>query len=176
GRMTALALALSSYTFITGCGKTTAPIENTDSTGTVAFDLRLPDGRQINSASYMITGPNNFTKSGTINVSNSNTLSATIGGLPPGNLQITITAMTVDGTVSCGGMKTFTVTAGQTANVQVPLSCHEAPRTGSVSVNGTLNLCPTVDGISANPAEANVGATIALTAVAHDSDAGPQAL
>src|SRR4029079_16465363 len=65
---------------------------------------------------------------------------------------------------------------GQSSTVQVPLSCHEAPRTGSVTVNGTLNLCPTIDGVSANPAEANVGAGIALSAVAHDSHAGPQAL
>ena len=43
----------------------------------------------------------------------------------------------------------FNVTAGQTVSVQVPLACHEAPRTGSVVVNGTLNICPTIDGISA---------------------------
>ena len=54
----------------------------------------------------------------------------------------------------------------------MPLTCHEAPRTGSVIVNGTLNVCPTIDGVSANPAEVNVGGTIALSAAAHDSDAG----
>jgi hypothetical protein len=175
--MTALALALSSYTFVAGCGKTSAPIEHTDSTGTVAFDLRLPDGRTINTASYKITGPNGFMKTGTIDVSNSNTLTATIGGLPAGmGFQITITGMTTDGSLNCGGSQTFNVTAGQTVTVQVPLACHEAPRTGSVTVNGTLNVCPTIDGVSANPAEANVGAPIALSVVAHDSDAGPQAL
>jgi hypothetical protein len=161
GRMTALALALSSYTFITGCGKNSTTIENPSSTG----------------ASYAITGPNGFTTNGTINVSQSNTLTATIGGLPAGmGFQITIQAMTTDGSVSCGGSKMFNVTAGQTVSVQVPLACHEAARTGSVVVNGTLNVCPTIDGISANPAEANVGAPIALSATAHDSDAAPQAL
>ncbi|HXU04806.1 MAG TPA: hypothetical protein VN903_27775 [Polyangia bacterium] len=175
--MTALALALSSYTFISGCGKNSTTIDNRDSTGTIAFELALPDGRQINTASYSITGPNGFMKSGTINVSQSNTLTATIGGLPVGmGFNITITAMTTDGSLSCGGSKTFNVSAGQTASVQVPLACHEAPRTGSVIVNGTLNVCPTIDGISANPAEANVGASIALSVAAHDSDAGPQAL
>jgi len=176
GRMTALALALSSYTFIGGCDRHTAPIENRDSTGTIAFDLRLPDGRTINSFNYSITGPNGFSKSGTIDVSNSNTLTATIGGLPAGTLQITLSGVTTDGSANCGGSKSFTATAGQTISVQVPLTCHEAARTGSVSVNGTLNVCPTIDGISANPAEANVGASIALSVVAHDSDAGPQAL
>ena len=66
--------------------------------------------------------------------------------------------------------------AGQTASVTVPVLCREAGRTGSVLVNGTLNICPTVDGIGANPAEVHVGGTIALSALAHDSDAGPSAL
>ncbi len=45
------------------------------------------------------------------------------------------------------------------------MTCHEAPRTGSVLVSGTLNICPTIDGISANPAEVQVGGTIALSAL-----------
>ena len=64
GRMTALALALSSYTFITGCGKNSTTIENPSSTGTVDFALQVAGGGQINTASYQITGPNNFTKNG----------------------------------------------------------------------------------------------------------------
>src|SRR5262249_29759527 len=58
----------------------------------------------------------------------------------------------------------------------VPMTCIEAPRAGSVLVNGTLNICPTIDGIGANPAEVEVGGTIALSAAAHDSDAGPRPL
>ena len=43
-------------------------------------------------------------------------------------------------------------------------------------ISGTLNVCPTIDGIAANPAEVNVGGSIALSVAAHDSDAGPAAL
>jgi len=43
------------------------------------------------------------------------------------------------------------VLAGMTRSVQVPLTCHEAPRTGSVMVAGNLNICPTIDGINASP-------------------------
>ena len=43
-------------------------------------------------------------------------------------------------------------------------------------MNGTINVCPTVDGISASPAEVFVGSSLALVAAAHDSDAGPAAL
>ena len=84
--------------------------------------------------------------------------------------------MTTDGSVSCGGSATFAVTAGGTATVAVPLTCHEAPRTGSVMVSGTLNVCPTIDGVGASPAEVQVGGTIALSVAAHDSDAGPAPL
>ena len=45
----------------------------------------------------------------------------------------------------------FNVVAGQTTPVSVHLLCHETPRTGSVLVNGTLNVCPLVDGVSASP-------------------------
>ncbi len=90
--------------------------------------------------------------------------------------QISITATTIDGSVNCGGSATFNVMAGKTASVVVALTCHEAPRTGSVMVSGTLNVCPTIDGINANPAEVKVGGSIALSVAAHDSDAGPAAL
>ena len=152
-------------------------IESRESTGAVNFALQLPDGRSVQSASYTITGPNGFTKTGTIDLSASTKLTATIGGLPAGTgYQITISATTTDGSTSCGGSATFDVLAGKTASVIVPLTCHEAPRTGSVMVSGTLNVCPTIDGIGANPAEVQVGGTIALSASAHDSDAGPSPL
>src|SRR5262249_55303903 len=90
--------------------------------------------------------------------------------------QISITATTTDGSEACAGSASFDVQAGQTATVTVPLGCHQAPRTGSVMVSGKLNVCPTIDGIGANPAEVQVGSSLALTASAHDSDAGPNPL
>jgi hypothetical protein len=45
-----------------------------------------------------------------------------------------------------------------------------------VVVNGPLNICPQIDGLSASPAEVVVGSSIALTASGHDTDAGPSAL
>ena len=178
GRMTTLALALcGSYTFVAGCnGRQPISIEQ-EGNGTVTLDLRLPDGRLIQTANFTITGPNGFSRTGTINVGNSSTLTATIGGLPAGSgFLITLSAITTDGAVSCGGSSTFSVAAGMTASVTVPLTCQEAPRTGSVMVSGNLNVCPTIEGVGASPAEVNVGGTIALSVAAHDSDAGPAAL
>jgi hypothetical protein len=145
--------------------------------GTVAMNLDLGGGVLVNSASYNITGPGSFTRSGTIDLSHSTTLSAIIAGLPAGNgYNITITATSTDGQSTCVGSAMFNVTAHATSAVSVHLACHEAPRSGSAMVNGTLNVCPVVDGVGANPSEALVGTGIRLSGNAHDSDAGPQAL
>ena len=180
-KMTTLALAFCSYASLAGCdnrnGKNSPSVTSIDSLGQVTLALQLGDGRTVNSATYSITGPGGFTKAGTIDVSASSTLTATIGGIPAGTgYQITISATTSDGADVCGGTATFSVTAHATSSVPVPLTCHESPRNGSVMVSGTLNVCPTIDGIGSNPAEAQVGSAIALSSTAHDSDAGPSAL
>jgi hypothetical protein len=134
-------------------------------------------GATIDQANYVITGPQGFTASGTIDVSQSSNLSALIGGIPAGaGYSITLTAASTDTTLNCAGSATFDVVAGQTAKVSVPLACHEAPRSGSVLVNGVVNSCPVVDGISATPGEVKVGSSLSLVAAAHDSDAGPAPL
>ena len=181
GKMTMLALAFTGYTSVTGCGgrepANPPALESADGTGALDFALQVAGGHTINSASYTITGPASFSKTGTIDLTTAATLSATISGLPAGaGYQITISANTTDGTTSCGGSASFSVVARQTSAVVVPLTCHEAPRNGSVMVSGTLNVCPTLDGIGTNPSEVQVGGTIALTASAHDTDAGPSPL
>lgn len=148
-----------------------------DDSGTVVAALQIAPGVSVNSASYSIAGPGGLTKTGTINVASSSTLTATIAGLPAGNgFTISITATSTDGGTSCAGSAPFNVTARMTTALSIHLTCHEAPRTGTISVTGTINVCPVVDGVSANPAQVVVGAAIALAVAAHDSDAGPAAL
>jgi hypothetical protein len=181
GKMTMLALALFGYASVAGCNgrqASNAPaIEGRSSTGAVSVALQLAGGTSIRTASYTITGPNGFTRAGAIDLSAAGMPSAIIGGLPAGvGYQITISATTIDASVGCGGSASFAVAAGKTVAIAVSLTCHEAPRTGSVMVSGNLNVCPTIDGLGANPAEVVVGAKIALSASAHDSDAAPGAL
>jgi len=57
--------------------------------------------------------------------------------------------------------------------VTVALDCHQPAKTGSVAVEGAINICPVVDGLSANPADAAVGLPLALAITAHDPDSGP---
>jgi len=149
----------------------------TGDVGAASFDLQLAPNVAIDSVSYTITGPAGFTKTGTIDVSHSATVSATISGLPAGaGYSISLSATSTSGQVACAGSATFNIVAHATASVSVHLICHEAPHTGSVLVNGTLNVCPLVDGVSASPAEVIVGGSISLSAAAHDLDNAPAPL
>ena len=163
----------------TGCNDTSnrsGGVTANGDVGSVGLALTLAPGDTILTASYTIVN-GGFSKTGSIDVSQSTTLSTTIGGLPAASgYTITISATTSDGATSCLGSAGFTVTAHATTNVGVHLTCHEGARTGSVAVNGTLNVCPVADGISANPADIAVGFPVALTLSAHDTDGGPAPL
>ena len=182
GKMTMLALAFCGYTSITatGCAPRNgdaSALESNDGSGRATFALQIAPGVSVNTASYSITGPSGFSRTGTVDVSHSATLTVTVGGLPAGTgYHITLSSTASDGTTSCMGSATFDVAARTTSTVTVSLDCHEAPRTGSVQVNGVTNVCPVVDGIGANPGEVLVGGSIALTGTAHDSDSGPSPL
>jgi uncharacterized protein YjiK len=142
--------------------------------GSIGLSLQLASGTTLNSVSYTITGPNSFSRAGTIDVSHSTVISTTIGGLPAGTgFSIELDATTTDGGTHCGGAAAFDVAAQVTTAVSVHLTCNEPAHTGSALVNGVLNICPTVDGISASPAEVSVGSSLTLSASAHDSDGGP---
>lgn len=178
-KMAMLALGTCGFVSITSCGDNgaKASMESPDSTGQLGLSLELPNGALIHSATYTITGPMGFVKTGSIDAAASATLSVLIGGIPAGTgYQVSLTAETTDGSATCTGSTGFDVTAKKTTSASVPVTCLEKPRTGSVLVGGKLNICPTIDGVSANPAEVQVGGSIALSSAAHDSDAGPSPL
>jgi hypothetical protein len=175
----ASALVLGGAAFSSGCssaGSEPGAIKGDEAAGEIGLELSV-GGVTLNSASYTITGPAGFSKTGTIDLSSSTALSATIGGIPVGTgYSITVTSTATDGATTCAGSATFNVTAHVTTPVTLHLVCHQPPHTGSVSVNGTVNICPVFDGISATPTEVMVGGAVALSAAAHDSDSGPSAL
>ena len=145
--------------------------------GSVGLALSLGGGETILTASYSISNPNGFSKSGAFDVSKSSALSGLVGGLPAGSgYTIEIDATTADGSATCSGTATFSVTAHATTPVNVHITCHEGARTGSVLVNGSLNTCPVADGVSADPADIAVGFPSLLAVQAHDADSGPSAL
>ncbi|HVT09193.1 MAG TPA: PKD domain-containing protein [Polyangia bacterium] len=181
GKMTMLALGFCGFTALSGIscsprGNGPAAVQN-DGTGSATIAFQVAGGLTINTLTYSLTGPGGFSKTGSIDVSRSTTISTVIGGLPAGNgYMLTLNGTTTDGVSTCLGSGTFSVTAGALTTVSVALDCHQAPTTGSVSVNGITNVCPSIDGVSASPAEVLVGGSIALAATAHDADSGPSQL
>lgn len=175
-----LALVLATAATLTwGCSSPNAPSrsESESEVGSIGLELQLATGAALDSVSYTVTGPSGFARTGTIDTSRSTTISTTISALPSGHgLSIVLDGTASGGSSHCVGAATFDVAAHLTTAVSVHLTCNEPPHNGSVLVNGVLNTCPTLDGISAMPAEVLVGSSLALAVTAHDSDAGPSAL
>jgi hypothetical protein len=150
---------------------------NAEESGNIGLELQLPNGTHADTAHYSIMGPNGFALQGDFDISNSPSVSALIGGIPPGSgYSITVTVSSTDATTNCTGQATFAVASRATTNVDVVLRCRTRPNTGSIIINGTLNLCPTIDMIGALPLTAKIGSPIALTSLASDDDHVPSAV
>ena len=144
--------------------------------GTVGFQLATSPGVTITTVNWSIgNAGTGFSRTGSVDVQSSNTISFQVGGLPNGSgYVVALTAATVGGAFSCAGSSPFTVTAGMTTGVAVTLACTPAaPGSGSVAVTGTTVICPSVTAVSAAPLETAVNATIALSATASASASTP---
>jgi Lamin Tail Domain len=151
--------------------------ETPDQTGTLTFELQAAPGISLNAVSYAVSG-NGFNKAGSINVAQSQTISGRVGDIPPGNgylLSLSSVGLQ-DPRVRCEGSANFNVVAGTTTLVNVQLRCRLPARTGGVTINGTINVCPRIDSIDVLPAEATVGGSFGVSAVAVDVDGVPTAL
>jgi phospholipase C len=145
--------------------------------GSIGLDLTVGFGLTLNTVTYTITGPNSFTRTGSIDVSHSSTVSAVLSGLPFGTgYQIALQGALLDSKGSCSGSATFDIDSSATKSVPVHLTCDLAPGTGSILVNGTINSCPRIDSLEATPAEVAVGSPLSLNVAAADIDHGPSAL
>jgi hypothetical protein len=143
-------------------------------TGSVRLALSMDSTVPISMATYTLTGPASFMKSGIITSTGGGALSGLIGGVPAGTgYHVSLDGVATDGTVSCSGTQTFNIIAHTTTPVTVPLVCRESINGGSASITDTTNVCPVVDGVSAVPLAAAAGGTITLSSVTHDKDNGP---
>jgi hypothetical protein len=177
GVVLALAGASAAFAGCSGESPSTGNSALNAEVGNLGVALTLAPGETILGATYTISNPNGFSKSGPIDVSHSSTLSAVIGGIPVGSgYNVEIDAATPDAGTSCSGSAAFVVTAHTTTSVSVHLTCHEPARTGSVAVNGVINICPVADGVSANPSDVAVGFPTAVAITAHDTNGGPSPL
>jgi hypothetical protein len=172
-----LVAAATPLSLFTGCNSQSDPAASSDgTTSTISLALQVGDA-SIDSVDYTITGPASFTRMGTLKVARSSTLSAVISGLPLGSgYQIKLTGAATNGATTCAGSASFDLLKPGVTPVSVHLQCTSASKTGSLMVNGVLNICPRIDAVEANPAEVEVGATIALTGLGVDEDNAPSVL
>nr|MDQ2647492.1 hypothetical protein [Myxococcota bacterium] len=172
-----LMLLASLVSFSTACGdgEDVDPSDGSnENVGSVGLRLELGSDVNLSSIGYEITG-NRFTKSGTIGVSDSKEIRALIGGIPAGSgysIRLWTEAALNDG-ATCEGSARFDIRAGAVTTASVSLRCRVTGKTGSVEIEGAVNVCPSVSSFSALPLEANVGGVIALSAEALDLDEGP---
>jgi hypothetical protein len=140
------------------------------------FNLQVADGGTLDIVTYQIVGPGNYTRQGTLPVSDSLTLTATFTALPPGvGYTVSASGTASDGVTLCSGETTFDVPESMTVTLDILLACSEPP-SGTVQVSGALNVCPIIDSVAAAPSEVRVGDTIVITLAARDPDSGPMDL
>ncbi len=182
-KKTALLAILALGSVGLGCSNLASDIDTAnngaENLGSVHFALSLAQsGVTISTASYAISGPASYTRSGTLSaVAGTGPLSGLLGGIPAGKgYIITLNGAAADGSATCQGSASFDVTTHATTPVSVPFVCLETLSGGSASITNTTNVCPVVDGVAASPTVAESGGSIALTGVTHDKDNGPAAL
>lgn len=99
-----------------------------EKSGSLSFELKTADDAIFTSFSYVISGPS-YTKSGRIDVSESNTVSAVIEAIPVASgYSLTLQGDSVEPVkASCSGSATFDITAGTITTVPVAVACHLEP-------------------------------------------------
>jgi lamin tail-like protein len=174
---TGLALGVSVFG-LSACSSSTDvtdfSLEPAEDMGSLGLELALSPEVELASVAWQVTG-NGFSKAGSADVSDSESVSLLIGGIPAGN-GFTMTLSGSAAGFGCTGSATFDVRAGETTRVALTLRCRPPRSTGGVVVDGQTNVCPTIDALSAAPLLVNVGGRVRLEAEASDLDAAPSAL
>jgi hypothetical protein len=144
--------------------------------GSLKVDLQVGD-LSFDQITYTLTSES-YQRTGVLDVAGRSALSTVIGGIPEGDgYTLALSAGSRDGGATCSGASTpFAVGAQRTTVIALELVCQRPRTNGSVLINASLDECPQIDAIQALPGLAVVGAAIALTATAHDSDAAPSPL
>ncbi|HVT06895.1 MAG TPA: hypothetical protein VHO67_05540 [Polyangia bacterium] len=146
-------------------------------TGRVEIALQVAPGVTLTSATYDVVAPDGALTTGTIAVGSSSDVPVAIAPLPIANgYQLIVSGVASNGTTGCSGTSDFDVTDGTPTTVIVHLVCGQGGSPGQLLVSASLDVCPVIDGVSATPSNAVIGAAIALGVTAHDGDDQPAPL
>ena len=161
--LTKIAIATVAAASMFACASDPAELE----TGSLDMQVQIAPGVTLASVSWSITNDNNpFTRSGTVNVRSSNTISFQTGSIPAGvGYSIALNATSVDGAFTCSGSAGFHVQPLIVSPVNIILSCSTTPPgQGGIVVVGTTQICANLDSLSASPLETAVNTPIQLSA------------
>lgn len=139
--------------------------------------LQVSPDASVTSATYTISGPNGFARTGTVRVGDSPDVPVVISPpLPIGRgYKLDLSAAASDGVIVCKGSTTFDVAdSSATPTLIVHLEC-TAP-SGSANLQTKANICPVLEGLNASPLNLKLGGVSSLSMAAHDSDNGPALL
>jgi len=165
--MNRIAYWLPSMVLLFGCAS--ASDGGAEDAGSLSLELEA-NGVMLDHVTYTITGEN-FSRTNVVDVTKSTRISALIGGLPVGHLEVSLTATDAnDPAMTCSGWGAFDVRPRETTETSVNLYCRKDTSSGSVAINGTVVRCPTLDGVTAEPSETTVGETIDLSVQTVDPD------
>ncbi|MGB5812308.1 MAG: PKD domain-containing protein, partial [Polyangiales bacterium] len=166
-----LGYALAAFVVLGGCGETTSP----DSGGSLALDLVLADGAEIDRVDWRITREGMAPMEGSIDTSApGSTASVEVYGLPPGQgSSLDLDATSDDGETTCKGSMNFNVSIGQITEAFVMLQCKTAPDSGGLRVETEVNLCGELIKVVVSPLQTSIGNQIDLSAAAVNDDGDP---
>jgi hypothetical protein len=171
------ALVFAATTALPACSQAPTPEHETQSAA-----LTISPGVTLSSATWWLIAADGTTKTGTVAVGTTKQVAvppSALGLAPSTSYQLVVSGVASDGITGCSGSTSFTTNATGTLPMpaSVTLACASPPDAGQLLLTNTVvNSCPVIDGVSANPASAVVGATMALAVTAHDPDSGPAVL
>jgi hypothetical protein len=101
------------------------PLATESESGTLSFELQLEGDVTLTTFDYAITGPS-FSRAGSIDVTDSTTVSARIDGIPAGaGYVVTLSGVSVSTPkAQCSGSAAFDVRARTVTNAPVAIACH----------------------------------------------------
>ena len=142
--------------------------------GSLALDLALEGGADIDRVDWQITGNGMAPMQGTETSAPSSTFSINVVGIPPGDSYVVeLSATSDDGKTTCQGPATFSVTEGQVTQVHVMLKCETALQGGLLQTQALNGTCPYLTSVVVSPLQTSVGYDIDVSAAAFDDEGDP---
>ncbi|HLV67979.1 MAG TPA: hypothetical protein VKY73_19310 [Polyangiaceae bacterium] len=152
---------------ITACSAAEDPNRSAEQLGSIDLELQIAPGVTIDTIDWTIANEStDFLRSGSVDVQFANVARFQVGGLPPATgYTVTLSALTTDGTLSCSGMRTMDIEAGEVTTVEVHMICVPATSdSGSAIIEGTSEICADIESISVFPLATSLNSPIELVA------------